>query len=388
MSLDPQPGARSHLGPLQCAALCTKGLEEILASELAQCGADAIEPGRGGVRFRGDVRVLYRALLELRTAVRVLLELCQGPARSADELYELVRSIDWHRILTPENTLAVTGAVRDSAIIHGGFAALKTKDAIVDQLRDRHGRRPDVDRDDPDVRVYLKIAEDHATISLDAAGPSLHKRGYRPIQVKSPLNEARAAGMLLMAGWDGSSVLVDPMCGSGTILIEAALLATHTAPGLLRPAPAARRWPDFDRALWGTLVDAALARVRPLPPGLLFGADVHPGAISLARSSAARAGFAEGIRFDCSDVRDWTPTAPPSAVFVNPPYGERLGDAEELPDLYRALGTFLKKKCLGATAYVLSGNPELTRYLGLKASRKWVLFNGPIECRVLRYEMR
>jgi putative N6-adenine-specific DNA methylase len=368
-------------------AVCTKGLEPVAAGELRALGAADVAEGRGSVEFRGTRETFYRANLHLRTAVRVLEPVVAGDAGGPQELYDLVRSVDWSAYMNVDQTLSVEAHVRDSNISHSGFAALRVKDAVVDRFRDTFGRRPSVDRDNPDCALALRIFRNRASLAVDGSGDSLHKRGWRPIQVKSPLNEALAAGILLLTAWDRSSPLVDPMCGSGTLLIEAALSAGNVPPGVFRKRFAFENRPDFDKALWERIRGEALAGVRPLPRGLLFGADIHAGAVELAKVAARNAGADRAVTLECKDIGEWMPSVPPARVVVNPPYGERIGDRSELPRLYEKLGEFLKQRCKGASAFVLSGSAELTRHIGLKATRKWPLFNGPIECRLLQYDM-
>jgi putative N6-adenine-specific DNA methylase len=373
-------------------AICTKGLEGVLAAEIAseRIGGKDVKPGRGSVSFMGDRPTLYRAALEARTAVRLLMPVADGHVGTPEELYDLVRSVEWSAFMSVEQTLSVEAHVRESAITHSGFAALKTKDAVVDQFRDAVGRRPNVDRDHPHLGLQLRIYRDQATLSVDCSGDSMHKRGYRPVQAKAPLNEALAAGILKLAGWEGPAaaggILADPMCGSGTLPIEAALIAGDIAPGLMREFPIRFR-PDFDSALWERLKSDARRRFNAPPPGRLMANDLHPGAVAIARQSAKRAGVERSIAFREGDIADWEPAKAPTMVVVNPPYGERIGEAADLPGLYKSLGTFLKRRCHGASAFVLSGNPELTRHIGLKSTERWVLFNGPIECRLLRYDI-
>jgi putative N6-adenine-specific DNA methylase len=366
-------------------AACTLGVEEALAGELRALGAGAPEVRPGGVTFAGDVRLGYAANLWLRSAIYVQEEALRGPARSPEELYALVRGMDWSALLRVEQTLSVDAAVRDSRITHSKYAALKVKDAIVDQFRERTGRRPSVDVEAADLPLKLVIRRDEAVLYRNLSGAPLHKRGWRPALVRSPLNEATAAGLLLLTGWDRRSPLADPMCGSGTFLIEAALLAADMAPGARRVFPF-ETWPDFDAPAWQALRADAERRAQPSLPFVLEGADRHDGALALARRSAAAAGVAALVRFTRAQARDWAPAVPPRVVVVNPPYGERLGEGEDLVQSWRDLGSFLHR-CQGATAWVLSGNPELTRHLGLRASRKLVVRNGPIDCRWLRYDV-
>ena len=370
-------------------AACTLGLEEVLAAEIKTLGGLEVRAARGGAHFRGDMALGYKANLWLRTAIRIQETLAQGKAGSRDELYELAADLDWARFMRADQTLAVDASVRDAFSTDSRFAALIVKDAIVDQFRQRVGSRPSVDRKVPDLPIKLHLRGQEATLYRDLSGASMHKRGYRPIQVKSPLNESIAAGMLLLSGWDRQGALLDPMCGSGTIAIEAAMLAGDRAPGLNRLF-AFELWPDFDEDIWQDLRNDAERRAQAgtakIPP--IEAADRHRGALSLARRAAESAGVARHVRFIHSEVRRLEPAARPDAVYVNPPYGNRLGGEDDLIASWRDLGQFLRTRCGGAKAFVLSGNPELTRHVGMRADRKWPLHNGPIDCRLLRYEVR
>jgi putative N6-adenine-specific DNA methylase len=368
-------------------AACTLGLEEALVSELKALGALEIQARPGGVTFGGDRRLGYAANLWLRSAIRVQEQLLLAPAGGREALYAAVASVDWRRYLGVDQTLAVDASVRDSVITHSGFAALTAKDAIVDQFRTALGRRPSVDVSAPDLPLKLVLKKDVLTLYRNLSGTSLHKRGWRPVQVKSPLNEATAAGILILSGWDRASALADPMCGSGTFLIEAALLAADRAPGLQRGF-AFERWPDFDAALWSELRAQAAARARDTLPFPLEGADRHEGAVSIARQSAQAAGVAGLVRLRVAGAAEWQPACTPAVVYCNPPWGERLGEGEDLLQSWRDLGRFLHQRCAGGRAFVLCGNPELTRHLGLRAARRWPVMNGPIDCRLLEYELR
>ena len=369
-------------------AVCSLGLEEVLAAELRDLGASSVEPVRAGAQFRGDLRVGYRANLWLRTAIRVQETLARGEAQNRDELYDLVASLDWSQHMRVDQTLAVDASVRDSFLTDSRFGGQIVKDGIVDQFRQRHGSRPNVDRKCPDLPIKLHLYKREATLYRDLTGTSMHKRGYRPIQVKSPLNESIAAGLLLLSGWDRATSLLDPMCGSGTFAIEAALLAGDRAPGLNRLF-AFEMWPDFDEDAWTELRSEAEERAEKgasdIPP--IEAADRHRGALSIAKQAAETAGVTQHVRFTVANVRDLEPAFNPATIFVNPPYGDRLRE-DDLVDSWRDLGAFLRDRCGGAKAFVLSGNPELTRHLGMRASRKWPFRNGPIDCRLLQYEVR
>ncbi|MCC6671146.1 MAG: RNA methyltransferase [Planctomycetes bacterium] len=368
-------------------APCTLGLEPALAAELQALGATEVEPHAGGVGFAGDARLGLRANLWLRSAIRVQQEVLACAAPSTDAVYAAVRDLPWEGLLRLDQTLAVDAVVRDSAITHSQYLALRIKDAVVDRFRDRFGARPNIDPDDPDLPLRAVLRRDRLLLYRDWSGTSLHKRGWRPIQVKSPLNESIAAGLLLLAGWDRSGGLVDPMCGSGTLVVEAALLAADMAPGLRRRF-ACERFGDLEPGLMRALRAEAQARVRTKVDVSLEGADRHPGALAIARRGADAAGVGHLVRFVHAEVARYTPSFPPAYVFVNPPYGERIGEGEDLVQSWRDLGAFLRARCPGAQAYVLSGDPGLTRHLGLRSTQRWPVHNGPIECRLVRYDVR
>ena len=368
-------------------ATATKGLENVLAAELAACGASAIEPANGGVHFGGSLRDGYRACLWLRTANRVLQPIARFACPSPESLYEGVYALHWEDLLNPRMTLAVDANLRDSAITHSRFAALKTKDAIVDRIRDRSGQRPNVDPKDPDLRVNLHLARNQCTISLDLAGTGLHRRGYRRDPTIAPLKETLAAGLVALTGWDRASHFVDPMCGSGSLPLEAGLLASNTAPGLLSPRFGFQRWTSFDAPLWGELLEEAEQAKSELPANLIFGSDRDKRAVDLARRNAESAGIGTQIRWLYSDFAKLEPPAEHGTLICNPPYGERLGAEQELGAFYRKIGDTFKQQWKGWTAWVFTGNLALAKRIGLKPSRRIVLFNGPIECRLLKFEL-
>jgi putative N6-adenine-specific DNA methylase len=369
-------------------ATCGRGIEPVLAEELRELGAEAIEPGRGGVAFRGDLALLYRANLWLRTAIRVLRPILEVQVRSPDELYQAVRSLDWSLYLTPEHTLAVDGNVRDSQITHSKYAALRVKDAICDQFIERCGRRPSVDVDEPMIGLNLHVYRNHAVLSLDSSGESLHKRGYRPIQTRAPLNEALAAALVLMTGWRGERPFADPLCGSGTLAIEAAWIALRRPPGLTRKRFGFQGWMDFDVQQWTSLRDEARRGVGRSLPAPILASDVRGDAVSLAINNARAAGIGHLLRFDKRDVRDFHPPEDaPGVILCNPPYGERIGEEKNLFALYRLLGEVFSQRAAGWTAYVFTGNPRLAAAIGLTPTAETPLFNGKIPCRLLKFEL-
>jgi putative N6-adenine-specific DNA methylase len=374
---------------LRYFATCGRGIEPILAGELRDLGAADVEPGRGGVHFAGDRTLLYRANLWLRTAIRVLWPILEAPAASPDELYEAVRSVDWTKYLTPDHTLAVDCNVRDSQITHSRYAALRTKDAICDQFLERFGRRPSVDVEEPMVGLNLHIYRDHAVLSLESSGESLHKRGYRPILTRAPLNEALAAALVLRTGWQGQTAFVDPLCGSGTLPIEAAWIALHRPPGLTRRRFGFQGWLDFDIGLWTDLRDEARREVRKSLDAPILGSDQRRDAIAFSQANARAAGIGHLLKFDVKDVRDFQPPAgEPGVLLCNPPYGERIGEEKELRGLYRTLGEVFRERCPGWNAFVFTGNATLAREIGLEPVEQVPLFNGKIACRLLRFDLR
>lgn len=369
-------------------ATCARGLETVLAEELTDLGASEVVPGRGGVAFHGDQAVLYKANLWLRTAVRVLKPILDAPATSPEELYDAVREIDWEAYLTPDHTLAVDCNVRDSNISHSHYAALKTKDAICDQFVERQGRRPSVNVEAPLVGLNLHIYRNRAVLSLDSSGESLHKRGYRPILTKAPLNEALAAGLILLTGWRGATPLVDPMCGSGTLPIEAAWIALRRPPGLTRKRFGFMGWMDFDVALWTALRDEARQGVLKQLPAAIRGSDVRRDAVQFSIGNAKAAGIGHLLEFDLRDVKNFRPPegeGPPGIIVCNPPYGERLGEEHDLRGLYRTLGDVFQTRCPGWKAWVFSGNSRLARDIGMPATRRIPMFNGRIPCEWLEF---
>jgi putative N6-adenine-specific DNA methylase len=368
-------------------ATTAKGVEEVLAAELVRLGAGDVGIESGGVRFGGGMEAAYRANLWLRTASRVLMPLAEFACETPEQLYEGVRTVAWADYLTPAMTLAVDCNLRDSALTHSGYVALKTKDGIVDEVRDRVGSRPNVDTKDPDLRVNVRLFRNRCTVSLDCSGTPLDRRGYRLDRHEAPLKENLAAALVELSGWDGTLPLVDPMCGTGTIAIEAALKSLRIPPGLLRAGFGFQRWPGFDRPLWERIVGEAREGMLATLPAPILGSDISHSAIAMANENARRAGVGELISLGRGAIGELSPPPGPGILICNPPYGKRLGEEEELKPLYKEIGDVFKKRCKGYTAYLFTGNLELAKSVGLKATRRIVLYNGPIECRLLKYEM-
>lgn len=375
------------MGRFRYFATTAKGFEGVLAEEVAGLGGREISAAVGGVSFTGDTALGYRAGLWLRTANRVLLHLSDFPAPSPGDLYAGVREIPWPDLFSRDKTFAVDATVRDSMIAHARFAEQKAKDAVADAFREKAGGRPDVDLRAPHVRINVRIYRDTCTLSLDLSGETLSHRGYRIDPADAPLRETVAAGIVLLSGWDRRVPFCDPVCGSGTIPIEAALLAANVAPGLIRRSFGFMHLSGFDRALWQRLrADGESSRVREALPRIA-GSDRSEPAIRRAIRHARRASVASHVSFSVRDIGTFAPGDPPGIIVCNPPYGVRMGKDADIAAIYRAMGEAFKKRCRGWTAYVLSGNPEATRHIGLKASRRHPLMNGPIDCRLLKYEL-
>jgi putative N6-adenine-specific DNA methylase len=366
-------------------ATCSRGLEEVLAREVSALGGREATAVRGAVSFVGGLELLYLANVHLRTAMRVLVPLARGRVSGRSGLYDLAASPAWEHLLPTGQTFAVDAVGRCPGLDNSAFAARVVKDAVVDRLRRLRGRRPDVDLRSPDLRIHLHLTREESAVSLDSSGPPLSRRGYRARGGPAPLNEALAAGILALAGYDGSQPLVDPMCGTGTIAVEAALAATRTAPGLERGF-ACERWPVHDpQLLAGVRREAASARRRaPVP---IVASDSDGRAVAATRRNARAAGIEGVLRLARADVRRLDLPEVGGLVVTNPPYGQRLGDVEDLCGLYRSLGDALKRGATGWTAWLLVGDRTLAAAVGLRAQRRVVLYNGPIECRLLRYDL-
>lgn len=364
-----------------------KGVEPVLANEMRALGLHNVKEETGGVGFTGALEDAYKANLWLRTANRVLMPVLNFDCKSEDELYGGVRQIDWRTYLTSGMTFAIDANVRDSNIKHSKYAALKAKDAIVDQLREKLGTRPNVNPENPDLRINIHIVKNLCTVSLDTSGESLHKRGYRVAQVAAPLKETLAAAIIEYTDWDMRSPLIDPMCGSGTIPIEAILKAANIAPGLLRGKFGFQRWPIFDKNAWDKLTKEAREKRKPAVEAQVLGYDISKKAVEASRRNAQAAIPGDLITFKQQDIRELSPPPGHGVIIVNPPYGERLGQKKDLAPLYKTIGDVFKRKCKGYTGYIFTGNLDLAKHIGLKASRRIILYNGPIESRLLKFEL-
>lgn len=377
-------------------ATTPKGLELLLVDELRSLGATDAAEKLAGVAFTGDLNLAYKACLWSRLANRILLGLAQTQAATPEELYAGVQTIAWDEHIDPDGTFAVHCVCSQSEITHSLYAAQKIKDAIVDQMREKFGFRPNVEREHPDVSVYVYLHRNQAHISLDLSGESLHKRGYRLISGTAPLKENLATAILLRAGWmdiaKNGGTLLDPMCGSGTLLIEAAMMAGDIAPGLAREYFGFLGWKKHNAELWHSLLqDAELRRERGIAElPTIVGYDHDPHSIKIAFDNIERANLRGKVHVEKRELSAFVPkqNAKPGLVVVNPPYGERLGDVFDLQPLYTSLGEKLKQGFVGWHAAVFAANPELGKQMGIRAKRYYALYNGPIPCKLLLFDVQ
>ena len=360
------------------------GLEPVLAKELTQLGANDVKIGRRMVSFTGNKELMYRANFQLHTAIRILKPIRHFKAKCADDVYEEIKKIDWTAYLDDDKTFAVDSVVFSEEFRHSKFVSYKVKDAIVDQFREKTGKRPNISVANPDLRLNIHIAEDDCTLSLDSSGESLHRRGYRQESVEAPLNEVLAAGMILLSGWKGDTDFIDPMCGSGTILIEAALIAKNMAPGLFRKEYAFEKWPDFDADLFDEIYNDE-SQEREFQHHI-YGYDIDVKAVNTALLNVKAAGLSNDITIRQQDFKDFTQPSHRSIIITNPPYGERIS-TPDLLGTYKMIGERLKHEFKGNDAWVLSYREECFEQIGLKPSIKIPLYNGSLECEFRRYQM-
>lgn len=360
------------------------GLEPVLAKELTQLGVNEVQIGRRMVSFMGDKEMMYRANFQLHTAIRILKPIKHFKALSADDVYREVQKIDWSEYIGLDKTFAVDSVVFSEEFRHSKFVAYKVKDAIVDQFREKTGKRPNISVANPDIRLNIHIAEDKCTLSLDSSGESLHRRGYRQESVEAPLNEVLAAGMILMTGWQGETDFIDPMCGSGTLLVEAALIAHNMAPGLFRKEYAFEKWPDFDSDLFDRIYNDDSSE-REFTHHI-YGYDVDIKAVNTARLNVRAAGLLNDITVEEADFKNFTQPKEKSIIVTNPPYGERIS-TPDLLGTYKMIGERLKHQFLNNDAWILSYREECFDQIGLKPSIKIPVYNGSSECEFRKYQI-
>lgn len=362
-----------------------KGLEEVLQKELMQLGATDLNIGNRMVEFNGNKELMYRANFHLRTALRVLKPIAEFKVKNEKELYDSIQTIIWSDYFDLKNTFAVDSVVFSDHFSHSKYVALKVKDAIVDQFREKFQKRPYVDTEDADVNISIHISNDICTVSLDSSGDSLHKRGYRLKTTKAPLNEVLAAGMILLSGWDKQSVLIDPMCGSGTLIIEAAMIANNIPPGIYRKRFGFETWKDFDSDLLEKIYEEDSPEINTKIE--IIGSDISEIAIRISKENISNAGLKNKIELNIGPIENYMPPQVHSGIVItNPPYDERI-KVHEINSLYKTLGDSFKNKYKGYEIWLLSSNFEAIKHIGLHPTQKITLFNGPLECKFLNYSI-
>ena len=362
------------------------GCEELLLKELEDIGATDLKILTRAVEFEGDNAVMYKANLHCRTALRILKPVFRFEAADEEMLYREVQKINWSEHFSLQQTFAINATLNNSNLTHSLYVALKTKDAIVDQFRDATGDRPSVDIENPDFRIHLHIYENQCTLSFDSSGESLYKRGYRDHTNVAPLNEALAAALVLHSGWDKKMPLADFMCGSGTILIEAAMLALNIAPNKFRERFGFMQWKDFDAALWKKIYDEAVATELPAGDLKLYGSDISTRGLEKAEQNIANAGLTGVIKLRKGSFENFSIPEDAGMLISNPPYGQRI-EPDDILAMYKGIGDTMKQNLRGWTCWIFSGNLEVAKFIGLRPSRKIQLFNGSIECRFLKFEI-
>lgn len=371
---------------LKFFAPCPRGLEALLAAELASLGAADVRPAEGGVGFGGGLATAYRANLESRIASRVLWQVGGGRYRSEEDIYKGVAGLDWGSLFDPDRTIRVNVSAIASPLKSLDFTTLRIKDAVCDKFRAQCGRRPSVDTADPDVRIHAFLDAERYTLYLDTSGEPLFKRGVPRAGGDTPLRENLAAGILKLTGWTPDQPLLDPMCGSGSLLVEAAQIARRIPPGHLRSF-AFEKLHGFDAAAWAGIRAAAESAIDASVKTAIFGSDLYGDAVKLARENLAAAGLADAVSLKQANVLEISAPADAGVLVTNPPYGVRMGEQEELAAFYPQLGTVLKKKFSGWRAYIFTGDLRLPKLIGLSPSKRTPLYNGPLECRLYEFRM-
>ncbi len=361
-----------------------EGLESVLADEIAILGGGEIEILNRAVKFQGDMALVYKANLWLRTALRIIIPFKKFKVKNADDLYNAVKSIYWQQYLTPEMTIAVDSSINSSPFNHANFVALRVKDAIVDRMRDDLGKRPSVDTESPDLLINVHIFRNECTLSFDSSGQSLHKRGYRLAQTEAPLNEVLAAGLILKTGWRGETDFYDPMCGSGTFTTEAFGIAMNEPPGKDIKF-GFMRWLTFDKDLWSTILKSSKDERKEVEV-MFYTSDILEKSIAVTKKNMTRREMREKVVIKQVDFFETMPESDSGLVIINPPYGERI-NVKDVKSLYKKIGDKLKYDYPGFNAWVLLSSPEAEKSIGLKPSTKYKVLNGAIECKFCKYEL-
>ena len=374
----------NFMGEFELIAKTFQGLEEVLAKELVALGANNVQLGRRMVSFTGDKELMYKANFHLRTAIRILKPIMHFKAADADEVYNVIKSMEWERYLDSKSTFSVDSVVYSDVFRHSKFVAYRVKDAIADYFNEKYGERPSVRLNNPDLIFHIHIAGEDCTLAFDSSGESLHRRGYRVETGAAPINEVLAAGMIMLTGWNGECDFIDPMCGSGTLPIEAALIARNIAPGVFRQGYAFEKWKDFDSELFKSIYDDDSGE-REFDHKI-YGYDVDGRMVACARRNVKSAMMGDIIEIECRDIKDFVEPTERAIMVVNPPYGERLV-LENLLQVYKELGSRLKHSFQGNEAWVISSSYDCFDQIGLKASARIPLYNGDLDCEFRKYEL-
>jgi len=359
------------------------GLENVLADEIRALGAESVSVERRAVSFVGDKKLMYRANFHLRTAIKILKPIAEFNVSKRDELYDYAKKIPWSNYLALGKSFAIDSTVQSEIFVNSMYASLKVKDAIADHFREATGKRPSVNPENPDIRINVYLMGNHCILSLDSSGESLHKRGYRIGQGEAPINEVLAAGMILLTGWHGEKDFLDPMCGSGTLLIEAAMIAKGLPPGMYRTSFGFEQWPDFDEKLFAEIHNGDYEKEFS---GKIIGSDISPKDISIARANIRNASLSKVIDLQVADIAILEPPFLNGIIITNPPYGERL-KSNSIAELYTSMGNVLKNKFAGFEAWVISSSEDGLKSIGLKPDKKIELFNGALECSYRCYKL-
>ncbi len=371
----------------QYFATVARGLEPLVVEELERLGAKDVRPGFCGAEFKGDRTLLYKVNLWARLPFRILRRLDEFDCATAEDLFAGVQRIDWSDYLTPDRTLAVTATGKTDALNHTHFTSLQVKNAIVEQQTEAFGHRSDVDTHEPDLRINVHLHQNRATLSLDSSGDSLHRRGYRPAVGAAPLKESLASALIQLSGWQPDQAFFDPLCGSGTLPLEAGLQALQVAPGLFRERFGFETWLDYDDALWESMIAKAEEQQKTELLAFVGGSDHDPNILIQAHNNAQNSGIEHLVSFQQNELADVEAPADSGILLCNPPYGERLGRDSDLGAFYKLLGNVLKQRFKGWTAYVLSGNKALSSNIGLKSASRVPVYNGALLCQLMKYEL-
>jgi putative N6-adenine-specific DNA methylase len=362
------------------------GLEDTLAQELLRLGARDVEAHNRAVSFVGDKGFMYKANLNLRTALRILKPIFSFEVSNEESLYREINNYAWEDLLSADDTLAVDSVLNTDLFTHSQYISQKTKDAVVDRFRSKFDKRPSVDLTNPTIRINVFVSANTCYVSLDSSGYSLHKRGYRENVGEAPINEVLAAGLIMMSGWEPHKPLIDPMCGSGTFLIEAALIANNIPPGYYRESFGCMTWKDFDKELWDRILENSINKIKNHDYVKIIGCDADRAMAEKASDNVKQSKVDDVVKVIHSSFEDFTPPEQKGVLIMNPPYGERL-KIEEITEFYKKIGDTLKGKYEGYDAWIISSSPEGFKSVGLRPSRKITVFNGPLECRFMKFEM-